>query len=231
MASLRACRRPDASLPPLNPNSSNPEPSTPNRRGAQVEGADGRTTLALLPAKFRKLLWLKRGNYVIVDVGERERVEADGGKVTGTIMHVLYSDHVRWLQAAQLWPAAFASPPMPPVFLEEAGSQVDEQATLASHEPLNTSKAAEGQAAGTSRADASDTVQPQAVSCKRHSVTNGRCLSSTSDEHEKEGEDEVEEEDDEEDDLPPLEANCNRYRGPHSQLQNQESSSDSDEFG
>eukprot|EP00850_Spirogloea_muscicola_P001203 SM000004S15073 [mRNA] locus=s4:1146216:1147649:+ [translate_table: standard] len=212
----------------------------------EVEGADGRTTLALLPAKFRKLLWLKRedigrnlnsarnlpaGNYVIVDIGERERVEADGGKVTGTIMHVLYSDHVRWLQAAQLWPAAFASPPMPPVSLEEAGSHVNEQATLASHEPLHTSKAAEGQAAETSRVDALGAVQPQAVSCKQHGAANGHCLHSTRDEHEKEGEDEVEDEDDEEDDLLPLEANCNRIRGPHSQLQDQESSSDSDEFG
>eukprot|EP00850_Spirogloea_muscicola_P003300 SM000013S26469 [mRNA] locus=s13:526612:528001:- [translate_table: standard] len=197
----------------------------------EVEGADGRTTLALLPAKFRKLLWLKRGNYVIVDVGERDRVEAAGGKVTGTIMHVLYSDHVRWLRAAQLWPAAFASPPMPPVFLEEAGSQADEQATLASQEPLNKSKAAEGQAATTSRADVSDAVQPQVVSCKRHSAANGHCLGSTRAEHEKGCEDEVEEEEDEEDDLPPLEANCNRSRGPHSQLQDQESSSDSDEFG
>lgn len=42
----------------------------------QVEYPDGRTTLVLMPAKFNKWLWVRRGGYLIVD--ESEAAQADG---------------------------------------------------------------------------------------------------------------------------------------------------------
>ena len=55
-------------------------------------GKDGEE-LAMLPAKFNKLVWVKRGDFVIVQ-GEQEATENDesgkGNKVRFLIKHVLY---------------------------------------------------------------------------------------------------------------------------------------------
>jgi probable RNA-binding protein EIF1AD len=60
----------------------------------QVAFPDGRTTLCLLPAKFHKKLWIKKGNYLIVT---EDGAEADG-RVTGEILAVLFGDHVKQLK-------------------------------------------------------------------------------------------------------------------------------------
>lgn len=43
----------------------------------EVERADGARTLVLMPAKFNKKLWVRRGGYLVVD--ESEEAQADGG--------------------------------------------------------------------------------------------------------------------------------------------------------
>ncbi|GAQ82714.1 Nucleic acid-binding OB-fold-like protein [Klebsormidium nitens] len=73
----------------------------------EVEDPAGKSTLALLPAKFQKMLWVRRGSFVMVDEADRERAEESGGKVTGTISCVLFPDHVRELRKRGSWPAAF----------------------------------------------------------------------------------------------------------------------------
>ena len=71
---------------------------------AQVQFPDGRRTLCLLPAKFHKKVWIKRGNYLIIESMTAE-VEA---AVTGQIIHVLYADHVKQLKkSAGVWPVEF----------------------------------------------------------------------------------------------------------------------------
>lgn len=59
----------------------------------QVEFPDGRKTLCLLPAKFHKTLWIKKGNYLIVE----DCAEADS-RVTGQIVAVLFADQVKQLK-------------------------------------------------------------------------------------------------------------------------------------
>jgi translation initiation factor IF-2 len=65
-----ASRRPPR--PPLNPN-----PAAP----CQVEYPDGRATLVLMPAKFNKKLWVRRGGYLIVE--ESEEAAADSSSRCG----------------------------------------------------------------------------------------------------------------------------------------------------
>jgi probable RNA-binding protein EIF1AD len=60
----------------------------------QVTLPDGRNTLCLLPAKFNKKLWIRRGGYLIIDQGE----QGGDNRVTGTIAAVLYEPDVRALK-------------------------------------------------------------------------------------------------------------------------------------
>lgn len=63
--------------------------------------AQGDTFLVSMPTKFRKNIWIKRGDYVIVDPIE------EGEKVKAEISVILYKDHIQYLQKQQLWPKGF----------------------------------------------------------------------------------------------------------------------------
>ncbi|XP_017275168.1 probable RNA-binding protein EIF1AD [Kryptolebias marmoratus] len=63
--------------------------------------AQGETFLVSMPTKFRKNIWIKRGDYVIVDPIE------EGEKVKAEISFILYKDHIHLLQEQQLWPEGF----------------------------------------------------------------------------------------------------------------------------
>lgn len=67
--------------------------------------AQGESFLVSMPTKFRKNIWIKRGDYVIVDPIE------EGEKVKAEISFILYKDHVQYLQKQQLWPQGFAVEP------------------------------------------------------------------------------------------------------------------------
>ncbi|KAG2454993.1 hypothetical protein HYH02_000818 [Chlamydomonas schloesseri] len=73
----------------------------------EVEFPDGRQTLVLMPAKFNKKLWVKRGGFVMVE----DSAQAEGDtKVTGTIVSVLYDDQIKQLQKMDgVWPKEFAA--------------------------------------------------------------------------------------------------------------------------
>lgn len=63
--------------------------------------AQGETFLVSMPTKFRKNIWIKRGDYVIVDPIE------EGEKVKAEISFILYKDHIQYLQKQNLWPEGF----------------------------------------------------------------------------------------------------------------------------
>jgi len=63
--------------------------------------------LAILPTKFRKLVWLKRNDYVICAVAEDENGELsvnDNAGIRFMIAHILYKDQVKHLKDQNLWP-------------------------------------------------------------------------------------------------------------------------------
>lgn len=71
----------------------------------EVVTDQGETFLVSMPPKFRKNIWIKRGDYVIVDpIKEGEKVKAE-------ISVILYKDHIQHLQRLQLWPDGFVEQP------------------------------------------------------------------------------------------------------------------------
>jgi probable RNA-binding protein EIF1AD len=81
--------------------------------------------LAFLPTKFRKLVWIKRNDFVIVECGDEvedkddsnsssnndnnngQDTKKDGAGTTGfryVISHILYKDQVKHIKSKGLWP-------------------------------------------------------------------------------------------------------------------------------
>ncbi|KAL3795033.1 hypothetical protein HJC23_006354 [Cyclotella cryptica] len=74
--------------------------------------------LAFLPTKFRKLVWIKRNDFVIVECGDEEDQEeqqqrlntkdqstsSSGGGFRYVITHILYKDQVKHIKSKGLWP-------------------------------------------------------------------------------------------------------------------------------
>ncbi|XP_074860925.1 putative RNA-binding protein EIF1AD isoform X2 [Carettochelys insculpta] len=78
---------------------------TPGNNLHEVETAEGTRFLVSMPTKFRKNIWIKRGDFLLVDPIE------EGEKVKAEINFVLYKDHVRYLKKEGLWPEAFSNTP------------------------------------------------------------------------------------------------------------------------
>ncbi|XP_051631629.1 probable RNA-binding protein EIF1AD isoform X5 [Manacus candei] len=80
---------------------------TPGNNLHEVETAEGTRFLASMPPRFRKHIWIKRGDFLLVDPIE------EGSKVKAEISLVLLPPHVRSLQLQGLWPEAFGTPERP----------------------------------------------------------------------------------------------------------------------
>ncbi|KAI7852516.1 hypothetical protein BDC45DRAFT_537398 [Circinella umbellata] len=65
----------------------------------EVEFIDGTRTLVTLQPRFRHLVWVKRGHYVIVDPSLGTTSE----KVGGEIIHVLFPKHIKTLEQSGQW--------------------------------------------------------------------------------------------------------------------------------
>lgn len=68
----------------------------------EVESAESDDKfLVSMPTKFRKNLWVKRGDFVLV-----ESID-EGDKVKGEIVRVLSADHIRIFTQDGVWPKKF----------------------------------------------------------------------------------------------------------------------------
>lgn len=56
-----------------------------------------------MPTKFRKSFWIKRGNFVIVEL------IAEGGKVKAEIVRVLTQEHEKEFTKLGIWPKKFSN--------------------------------------------------------------------------------------------------------------------------
>jgi len=65
-------------------------------------------SLALLPNKFKNVIWVKTKDFVIVQGNGAEKAEAGGAasdaKVQYFIKHILTKEHVKHIQKIGLWP-------------------------------------------------------------------------------------------------------------------------------
>ncbi|KAI9317737.1 hypothetical protein BX666DRAFT_1940380 [Dichotomocladium elegans] len=70
----------------------------------EVEFTDGTKTLVTLQPRFRNLVWVKRGHFVLVDPS----LGTTSDKVGGEIIFVLFPKHIKQLEQAGQWPAEFS---------------------------------------------------------------------------------------------------------------------------
>lgn len=67
----------------------------------EVEDGSGVSFLVSMPTKFRKNIWVKRGDFVIVEPIE------EGDKVKAEIVHILFRDQIKYIKEEGQWPKAF----------------------------------------------------------------------------------------------------------------------------
>ena len=56
-----------------------------------------------MPTKFRKNVWIKRGDFVVVTPIE------EGDKVKAEICTILYKDQIRFIKSENQWPEGFSN--------------------------------------------------------------------------------------------------------------------------
>jgi len=67
----------------------------------EVRRHSGETFLVSMPTKFRKNVWIKRGDFVVVKPIE------EGDKVKAEILTILYKEQIKYIKAENQWPAGF----------------------------------------------------------------------------------------------------------------------------
>ncbi|XP_028898791.1 probable RNA-binding protein EIF1AD [Zeugodacus cucurbitae] len=72
-----------------------------NLHEVETSEANAENFLASMPNKFRKNVWVKRGDYVLVEPIE------EGDKVKAEICKILTPEHIKEYTKAGVWPKAF----------------------------------------------------------------------------------------------------------------------------
>nr|CDJ95875.1 S1 domain containing protein [Haemonchus contortus] len=67
----------------------------------EVEDENGETYVASMPSKFRKAIWIRRGQFVVL------RPIEEGDKVKAEIEHVLDEENILYIRSINKWPARF----------------------------------------------------------------------------------------------------------------------------
>ena len=76
----------------------------------EIRTASGEISLCRLPTKFRRLIWVKKGDFMIVSGSTEEYETAAGskGRVNFQVERILSADQVKHIAKQGLWPDAFA---------------------------------------------------------------------------------------------------------------------------
>ena len=88
----------------------------------EVEYPNRVKTLAMIPMKFNKLVWTKRGDYVIISTSH----VSNRGKIKGLVKHVLFERHIKHLQEIGVWPVEFVEK-VPTVTAQSLPPHVDQE--------------------------------------------------------------------------------------------------------
>ncbi|XP_076641502.1 putative RNA-binding protein EIF1AD [Halictus rubicundus] len=67
----------------------------------EVEDPNADQYLVSMPTKFRKNIWVKRGDFVLVEP------IPEGDKVKAEIVKILTREHQRWYRSQKCWPKQF----------------------------------------------------------------------------------------------------------------------------
>ncbi|XP_005092024.2 probable RNA-binding protein EIF1AD [Aplysia californica] len=68
----------------------------------EVVTSRGEKFLVSMPSKFRKHVWIKRGDFILVEPIE------EGDKVKAEISHILFKEQIKHIQEQNLWPEEFS---------------------------------------------------------------------------------------------------------------------------
>ncbi|XP_064483938.1 probable RNA-binding protein EIF1AD [Ornithodoros turicata] len=89
----------------------------------EVESSSGETFLVSMPTKFRKNIWVKRGDFVIVDPIE------EGDRVKAEITRILYRDQIKYIKEEGKWPKGFEEQNSEDIDVKSSSSE-DEESEL-----------------------------------------------------------------------------------------------------
>ncbi|CAH1103896.1 unnamed protein product [Psylliodes chrysocephalus] len=67
----------------------------------EVEAPDKSTFLVSMPTKYRKNVWVKRGDFVLIEPIE------EGDKVKGEMVRILTHEHIKYFKKDNVWPKEF----------------------------------------------------------------------------------------------------------------------------
>jgi len=75
----------------------------------EVTAPDGTVALCMLPTRYRNLVYVKRGDFLIAGFSQQEFRTANNGagKVKYTVVHTLFKDQIKHLKSRLLWPQEF----------------------------------------------------------------------------------------------------------------------------
>jgi probable RNA-binding protein EIF1AD len=68
----------------------------------EVEQPDGRRLLVQIPMRFRKLIWIRRGSYLIVREPP-ELVDLDNVKVKALVQTILFPTQIEYIKKQKMW--------------------------------------------------------------------------------------------------------------------------------
>ena len=79
--------------------------------------SNDKTVTALLPNKFKNLIWIKRDDYVIISmldatIPASNEISHHDSNASYEIKFILNKDHIKRLKSANRWPQEFDSPPL-----------------------------------------------------------------------------------------------------------------------
>jgi len=83
----------------------------------EVRSDTGETFLVSMPTKFRKNVWIKRGDFVVVKPIE------EGDKVKAEILTILYKEQIKYIKAENQWPVGFEAAKVEEEEEEEEGEE------------------------------------------------------------------------------------------------------------
>lgn len=68
---------------------------------SQITTPSGEEYLVSMPTKFRKNIWVKRGDYILVEPIE------EGDKVKAEIVKIMNKDSIKYYKENKIWPKEF----------------------------------------------------------------------------------------------------------------------------
>ena len=88
----------------------------------EVECPNKEKILVMMPTKFNKLVWTKKGDHLIITT---DRSEMNKGKIKGIIEHILVTHQIKHLKKIGQWPIEFSE--KAPNFGPKDGEEPSEQ--------------------------------------------------------------------------------------------------------